>query len=203
MAELQSLHEDPSDAQSINSIRGLEAELRSMCLIKSTQAKDIIKAFTERVETLERTSAPPDTEGHARTMADLATAKSESQSEITRLHSKLAETEAEVSETTESLGKVKKLAATSASDYWAELPQLKYANTLYANITRVKWDFTAPDGQLVGFVTQPHTETVTSFSIDTAKGDRFAIANQLWDIIDGTHAEDPTSMSRSAALPAL
>lgn len=61
-----------------------------------------------------------------------------------------------------------------------------YALSLYAKISNVTWDYSAPSGKLAGCVGNDRTHELHSFSIDTRSKTSFEVANTLWDrIADG------------------
>ena len=64
-----------------------------------------------------------------------------------------------------------------------EIPRIKHAISLYANITGIKFDY-SKEGKLAGHIAIPQSEEVHSFNIDAAKCSGFEIANQLWGMME-------------------
>ena len=66
-----------------------------------------------------------------------------------------------------------------------EIPRLKHAISLYANITGIKWQYGGKDGVLAGTISLPNREEVHQFAIDPEVTPMFNATNMLWDIMDG------------------
>ena len=58
-----------------------------------------------------------------------------------------------------------------------------YALSLYAKISNITWDYTAPVGHLAGTIGRDHIQAVEKFDIDTSKLSSFQLSNKLWDMI--------------------
>mmetsp|Transcript_22768 Transcript_22768/g.44725 ORF Transcript_22768/g.44725 Transcript_22768/m.44725 type:complete len:218 (-) Transcript_22768:535-1188(-) len=69
----------------------------------------------------------------------------------------------------------------------AAMPLMKHSLSLYASISKIKWDF-APDAQkkgiFAGSVVDAEEGYVRNFEIDERNKSQFQIANQLWDLIN-------------------
>ena len=63
-----------------------------------------------------------------------------------------------------------------------EIPRVKYALSLYANISNIVWDYSAET--VKGMITSPVGEPTKSFDIDPSSATNFDITNQLWDLMD-------------------
>ena len=59
-----------------------------------------------------------------------------------------------------------------------DVPHIKHAMSLYANITNIKWDYAAE--QVAGTIVDPHTGSVRRFALDSDAGDAFELADSLW-----------------------
>ena len=64
-----------------------------------------------------------------------------------------------------------------------EIPRIKHAISLYANITNIKFDYAA-DGRLRGQVAVPEREEVHPFDVDAAKCSGYEIAERLWGMME-------------------
>ena len=58
-----------------------------------------------------------------------------------------------------------------------------YALSLYAKISNITWDYTAPMGRLAGTIGRDQLQSIEKFSIDTSKLSSFQLSNKLWDMI--------------------
>ena len=64
-----------------------------------------------------------------------------------------------------------------------EIPRVKYALSLYANISNIVWDYSEVEN-IKGMITSPTGEPTKSFNIDPCSATNFDITNQLWDLMD-------------------
>ncbi|GMI33278.1 hypothetical protein TrCOL_g2077 [Triparma columacea] len=64
-----------------------------------------------------------------------------------------------------------------------EVPRMRHAISLYANITGIKFDYTK-EGRLAGAIAIPQSEEVHPFSINASKCSSFEIAEQLWGMME-------------------
>ena len=65
-----------------------------------------------------------------------------------------------------------------------EIPRVKYALSLYANISNIVWDYSSEN--VKGMITSPVGEPTKSFNIDPSTATNFGITNQLWDLMDSS-----------------
>ena len=62
-----------------------------------------------------------------------------------------------------------------------DLPMLKHALSLYANVTKISWDYASYDeGKVAGTIVNSATGVVKDFSYDSAEQSPFEIANSIW-----------------------
>ena len=62
-----------------------------------------------------------------------------------------------------------------------DLPMLKHALSLYANVTKISWDYASYDeGKVAGTIVNSATGVVRDFSYDTNEQSSFEIANSIW-----------------------
>ncbi|GMI32817.1 hypothetical protein TeGR_g7406 [Tetraparma gracilis] len=64
-----------------------------------------------------------------------------------------------------------------------ELPRIKHAISLYANITGIKFDYSAEDGMLAGTIAVPGREEIHTFKVDGSLPPK-QIADQLWALME-------------------
>ena len=70
-----------------------------------------------------------------------------------------------------------------------DMPRVKHAISLYANISCIKWDYASPD---IAGIVAPSGASATpgkgarTFCIKRDKCSEFEVANQLWDIVDAS-----------------
>lgn len=63
------------------------------------------------------------------------------------------------------------------------LPKINASNQTYIQISRLKWDYTAPENVVKGFVVHPKKRDVTPFKLDKSSHSQFFITNFLWEQI--------------------
>ena len=68
----------------------------------------------------------------------------------------------------------------SVSDH--EIPRVKYALSLYANISNIVWDYSSEN--VKGMITSSVGEPTKMFDIDSSSASSFDITNQLWELMD-------------------
>lgn len=61
------------------------------------------------------------------------------------------------------------------------LPKIKYAFSLYSNITRIRWDYDSEEDQLKGFVAS--LRDVRPFKLNNQENSKYFTANYLWDVV--------------------
>lgn len=61
------------------------------------------------------------------------------------------------------------------------LPKIKYAFSLYSNITRIRWDYDSEEDKLKGFVAS--LRDVRPFTLNSKENSKYFTANYLWDVI--------------------
>lgn len=82
-----------------------------------------------------------------------------------------------------------------------EMPRVQNSIGLYANVTRIKWNYETEGDITAGWLLPPAEGTgaaqtggdegggtaavIEGFQFDAAGKDDFEVANKLWDIIDG------------------
>ncbi len=67
------------------------------------------------------------------------------------------------------------------------MPRLQYSMSLFANISKIKWDFAAygDGGRVKGSLSVPGADDVRAFDLDPRALSDFDIASRLWDMLDG------------------
>jgi len=75
-----------------------------------------------------------------------------------------------------------------------------YAISLYAKISNITWDYTAPSGRLVGCMGNEVKKEVQTFDIDTRALTSYELANNLWDMIEANQQGQPIPASSVAPM---
>ena len=65
-----------------------------------------------------------------------------------------------------------------------DAPRVKYALSLYGNISNIVWDYTVDN--VKGVITSPYGGPVTPFNIDPRSCSSFEITNRLWGLMEST-----------------
>lgn len=63
-----------------------------------------------------------------------------------------------------------------------DIPRVKYALSLYGNISNIVWDYASDN--VKGMITSSVGEPTKMFDIDPSATPSFDITNQLWDLMD-------------------
>ena len=64
-----------------------------------------------------------------------------------------------------------------------EVPRLRHAISLYANISSIRWDYSS--SKVKGFITSGTGSGIKSFELEPSQQSEFAVINSLWDLMDG------------------
>jgi hypothetical protein len=78
------------------------------------------------------------------------------------------------------LSEVKRRQAKLQNQGAVDAPRVKYALSLYGNISNIVWDYTSDN--VKGIITSPYGGPVTNFNIDPSSCTAFEITNRLWGL---------------------
>ena len=78
------------------------------------------------------------------------------------------------------LTEVKRRQAKLQNQGAVDAPRVKYALSLYGNISNIVWDYTSDN--VKGIITSPYGGPVTNFNIDPSSCTSFEITNRLWGL---------------------
>ncbi|XP_063614045.1 kinetochore protein Spc24-like [Penaeus indicus] len=74
-------------------------------------------------------------------------------------------------------------AKSSSKHTTAVVPKIKADVTTFTQISHLKWDYTAPENVVKGFILRPEKRDITPFKLDTSSHSQFFITNFLWQQI--------------------
>ena len=63
-----------------------------------------------------------------------------------------------------------------------EVPRLRHAISLYANISSIRWDYSS--SKVKGFITSASGSGIKSFELEPSQQSEFAVINSLWDLME-------------------
>ena len=63
-----------------------------------------------------------------------------------------------------------------------EVPRLRHAISLYANISSIRWDYSSR--HVKGFITSASGSGIKSFELEPSQQSEFAVINSLWDLME-------------------
>jgi len=63
-----------------------------------------------------------------------------------------------------------------------EVPRLRHAISLYANISSIRWDYSS--SKVKGFITSGTGSGIKSFELEPSQQSEFAVINSLWDLME-------------------
>ena len=64
-----------------------------------------------------------------------------------------------------------------------EVPRLRHAISLYANISSIRWDYSS-SSKVKGFITSGTGSGIKSFELEPSQQSEFAVINSLWDLME-------------------
>lgn len=99
---------------------------------------------------------------------------------IESLNDKVESVEEAVKQVNISASKANETKAAILQENVEVLPKIKYAFSLYSNITRIRWDYDSDEDQLKGFVAS--LRDVRPFKLNNRENSKYFTANYLWDV---------------------
>ena len=119
-------------------------------------------------------------------MAELDAQRAALQDKLTALEAQCGAAEGEVEKLRLQKADVDARAAAVEAEKVQQVPRLQYSMSLFANISKIKWDFAAFDqgGRVKGTLSVPGSDAVKAFDMDPRVTSDYDIANNLWAMLD-------------------
>ena len=184
MAEIKELYSATDDAKTALAACAAVRATEEACAAKQADAKKLIRELTHSVEEARASAAKEDDDAHSRRMEDAAAMTVTMQEKVDALEAQKRSIEDSAVQLREATAAAQEQLNAVTARSRADVPRVKHSISLYANISNIKWDYDAP--HLAGHVASG--DAVRGFSIDPSRNSDFAIANQLWAIVDGASA---------------
>ncbi|XP_064083849.1 kinetochore protein Spc24-like [Macrobrachium nipponense] len=141
--------------------------------------KELLKVEEEEVETLDNIRSETMGAGVAQQIAQISQAnrnKNTLEEEIVSLKDNISHVE-------NLEHQLEKRVKASSQHSLNALPKINSTSQTYISISRLKWDYTAPEDVIKGFVIHPKKKDVTPFKINKPNHSQFFITNFLWQQI--------------------
>jgi hypothetical protein len=183
MKELTSLYsnddtDDASDAATVSTTVSLAVKtsehLRTSLAAEVAKSKSELAAAEERMERENMGEYNSRMSALSAREASLATQFGLIEETRVALEKRISTAEAEAAEETKRMDEIE-------ASKMAEVPRIKHAISLYANITGIKFDYSV-EGALAGTIALPEREEVHAFEVDAGKSG-FEIAESLWGMM--------------------
>ena len=157
---------EASAADTAAVVREIDA-VHDACATATGDARDHIRELSRQVAEQRRASGS----GHV-------------EDEYAALAAELSELEVERDELLAAAGAPPALAADGAGADDPELARARHAVSLFTNITRITWAPDCGDGVIAGVVAYDGGHRARRFSVDAAGKDDFAVAAELWALLE-------------------
>ena len=157
---------EASAADTAAVVREIDA-VHDACATATGDARDHIRELSRQVAERRRASGS----GHV-------------EDEYAALAAELSELEVERDELRAAAGAPPALAADAGGDDDPELARARHAVSLFTNITRITWAPDCGDGVIAGVVAYDGGHRARRFSVDAAGKDDFAVAAELWALLE-------------------
>jgi len=172
--------DDVSDASSIPSlVSKVRGAYDDACECVKVKADELERRVREKEATVERENV----EEVGNKMKELHEREERLNAEVARIGSEVSSYQSQIDAHKSTISSELSLLNSVSSSAADELPRIKHAISLYANITNIKFDYSA-DGRLKGQVAIPDKEEVHGFDIDAAKCTGYDIADRLWGMME-------------------
>ena len=175
------------DVDNIKECHRLLREIAATADNKMVDARQVIRGFAASVQMAQdKLGNVAPAEEHVAQMAELDAQRAALQQKLAALEAECTSAEGEVAKLRRQKADVDARAAAVEAEKVAQVPRLQYSMSLFANISKIKWDFAAYDdgGRVKGSLSVPGSEEVRAFDLDPRVTSDFDIANKLWDMLD-------------------
>eukprot|EP00744_Colponema_vietnamica_P011069 GILI01015581.1.p1 GENE.GILI01015581.1~~GILI01015581.1.p1 ORF type:complete len:203 (-),score=53.05 GILI01015581.1:260-868(-) len=174
------LQDHQKEFATIHDIYTSQSDIQATFEFKETNAKQLIKDLTSKVERLSKEAQRPypEREFHGR-VQQLEEEKAKVSGEVDRLKTEKEELAESLQRLKLEEAEVDRKLKEIAQAHEVEIPQSKQRLGLYMNVSKINWDFLTED--VAGSITRP--ERLRPFRFSKQEHSQFFIANQLWDMI--------------------
>ncbi|XP_068251193.1 uncharacterized protein [Palaemon carinicauda] len=141
--------------------------------------KELLRVEEEEQETLDNVRSETMGAGVTQQIAQISQANRKKNI----LEEDIASLKNSISHTENLEQQLEKRAKSSSQNNSNALPKINSCSQTYISISRLKWDYTAPEDVVKGFVIHPKKKDVTPFKINKSHHSQFFITNFLWQQI--------------------
>jgi len=173
--------QDGKETKIIENVKKLQIDIDGAYKAQRQDMKKLIRALTADVKKMEgegRRKEPK--EAHKLKLAEYEREKGMIERNINGMLGDIEDLKESMDQLVVEERKVKDREEDIEEETTVEVPRVRNMLSLYDNITRLKWVYTTD--QVAGVITKP-TE-VRTFTYEPAKHSRYAIANELWDMME-------------------
>ena len=186
--ELKALYAAGDDVDNVKECHRLLSQIASTADIKMVDARHVIRGLAASVQLAKDSLghvAPA--EEHVAQMRELDAQRAALAAKLAALEQQAAASTGEVAKLRAQKEDVDARARAVEAEKVAQVPRLQYSMSLFANISKIKWDFAAygDGGRVKGSLSVPGADDVRAFDLDPRALSDFDIANRLWDMLDG------------------
>mmetsp|Transcript_17887 Transcript_17887/g.29018 ORF Transcript_17887/g.29018 Transcript_17887/m.29018 type:complete len:199 (+) Transcript_17887:146-742(+) len=183
LADVENLVSTSKDADTVRECRELNSKIEQAYEMGQVSAAELIKICQAKVEESRerseelaaRTPTSPEIDALEQERKGLEIRIKEQRMEKEEVEKFVKEIETKVNEMESSLEGAK-------NEYKDQIPLMKHSLSLYANVSKIKWDFSGQNRrEIAGTVCG--SGVTQKFCLDEEQNSSFQIANQLWELI--------------------
>lgn len=181
MKDLDTHYRADDDIQVLRDIGNVSEGIETIIKEKEVGPREIIKRLTEEVEIAKNRALRP--ELSKKFLERRALLEKEIEDIAMRIQKHAQEERATLTSIEALQGRlteVKRRQAKLQNQGAVDAPRVKYALSLYGNISNIVWDYTSDN--VKGIITSPYGGPVTNFNIDPSSCTSFEITNRLWGL---------------------
>ena len=149
--------------------------------VKNGQTKKCLEALAQMKDEVTNLIDLEESKKNKETVLGLESRKRDAAVNIENLNGEVGSVEEAIKQIKISSSKANETKAAIFQENVEVLPKIKYAFSLYSNITRIRWDYESEEDQLKGFVAS--LQDVRPFKLNSQENSKYFTANYLWDIV--------------------
>ena len=181
MKDLDTHYKADDDIEVLKEIGNVSGKIEAVIKEKEIGPREMIKQLTDEVHNATNRALRP--EPSQRFLERRASLEKDIEDVALRIQKHAQEERATLTsiEALEAkLAEVKNRQAKLQNQGAVDAPRVKYALSLYGNISNIVWDYTSDN--VKGIITSPYGGPVTNFNIDPSSCTSFEITNRLWGL---------------------
>eukprot|EP01104_Vermistella_antarctica_P003302 TRINITY_DN13475_c0_g1_i1.p1 TRINITY_DN13475_c0_g1~~TRINITY_DN13475_c0_g1_i1.p1 ORF type:complete len:208 (+),score=74.63 TRINITY_DN13475_c0_g1_i1:41-625(+) len=184
LKEITTIFASPEDIVAVEKIALLKTDINACIDAQNTTAAEAIKGLTQEVTIAQEQCAAiegePDRLRSERVIVEQTI--DNTTNSITKLEAQYASLHTQLTDVKADEIKTNQARKENEEEAVSDMPRIKHALGLYANISRIRWDYEADN--VVGYVSSPAGKAdIRPFALDAQKYDSFRITNYLWDLM--------------------